>query len=309
MAEPKKTVPTPELRGEFLWDARRLARARAGAVLDVVVVETRERPRTVVGQDPEPGLPLPKNRTVRVEVALPSWLRNLPGIYQDTDEEHADFVRRFLAVQQHVALQLDEKLEAIHRYFDPRETPEGFLPWLGGWVAMALHEGWSEHRRREIIARAAEMYLIRGTCKGLKMALELFAETQAEIVEFTWPYAGFVIGQHAIIGHQSTIARPVFTTQCFVVDLPWSREDVSREKLRTIHAVIGSEKPAHAHYALRFAASREQFEEVPFWRMRHTGRLRVDARIGGQTDLPAVDDDAMAEQARREGRGEGDAAA
>ena len=73
-----------------MWDARRLAKARADATLDVVVVETRDRPKTVVGQTPAAGEPLPADKVVRVEIAQPSWIRFLPGVFQDTDEEHAD---------------------------------------------------------------------------------------------------------------------------------------------------------------------------------------------------------------------------
>ncbi len=286
----------PNLVGELLWDARRLAKARANARLEVVVVETRDRPRTVVGQIPGAGDPLGDKRLIRVEVAQPSWIRSLPGIYQDTDEEQADFLKRFLAVQQHVLLQTEEKLESIHTFFDPRETPEGFLPWLGSWVAMALHEGWSERRLREIIYRAVELYKLRGTAAGLKLALSLFAEVDAEIDEFKWPYPGFVVGQHAVIGHQSTLARPVFATQCFVVRIPAARSEVGREKLRTVHAVVETEKPAHAYYALEFLADEERFEEVPFLRLRLTGRIGVDTRIGGRSDEP---------EALEEGPGDG----
>ncbi len=283
----------PDLIGELLWDARRLARARADARLDVVVVETRDRAKTVVGQDPAPGDPLPKSRVIRVEVALPSWLRNLPGIYQDTDEEHADFLRRFLSIQQHVSLQLEEKLETIHSFFDPREAPEAFLPWLGSWVAMGLHEGWSVARRREIILRAVELYGMRGTARGLQLALELFADVQAEVEEFVWPYPGFVIGRHAVVGHRSTIARPVLATQCFVVKLPVGKSAVGRDRLRTIHAVAEAEKPAHAHYALEFREEEERFEPVPFLRPGMAGRVGVDARVGGRLDEPERDEEAM----------------
>lgn len=288
---------TPDLIGELIWDARRLAKARADAKLDVVIVETRDRAKTVVGQQPPPGAPLPANKTIRVEVAQSSWIRGLPGIFQDSDEEHADFLKRFLSIQQHVALQTDEKLESIHTFFDPRETPEKFLPWLGSWVAMSLHEGWSEARRREVIYRASEMYKLRGTAVGLKLSLRLFAEVEAEIVEFTWPYPGFVIGKHSTISHQSTIARPVFETQCFVVKLPARKSEVSREQLRTIHSVVETEKPAHAFYALEFFEEKEVFEDVPFLQMRKTGRIGVDVRIGGKSDVPAVDLEGVPDEA------------
>lgn len=294
MAETNPTpVKTPALVGELLWDARRLAKARADATLDVVVVETRDRPKTVVGQTPAAGEPLPADRVVRVEVALPSWIRHLPGVFQDADEENADVLKRFLAIQQHVALQVEEKLEGIHAYFDPRETPEPFLPWLASWLAMSLHESWTVQRRREVILRAAEMYRMRGTAAGLKLALSLFAEIDAEIVEFRWPYPGFVIGRHSVIGHRSTIARPVFETQCFVVKVPARRSALSREKLRTVHAVVEAEKPAHAHYALSFEEEVEQWPTVEFLQVGATGRVGVDARIGGASDIPEVDEEAL----------------
>jgi phage tail-like protein len=288
---------TPDLVGELLWDARRLARARADASLEVVVVETRDRPRTVVGQAPSPGEPLPEDKVVRVEVAQPSWIRNLPGLYQDSDEEQADFLKRFLAIQQHVSLQIEEKLESIHTCFDPRETPEAFLPWLASWVALGLHEGWTVARRREVIFRAAEMYKLRGTAAGLRLYLQLFAEVDAEVREFAWPYPGFVIGKHAVVGHQSTIARPVFVTQCFVVRLPVKKSEISREKLRTVHSVVEAEKPAHAHYALEFVEEQPVYEDLPFLQFGKHGRIGVDARIAGKTDVPEIDPEAAPERA------------
>lgn len=286
--DPKRT---PQLVGELLWDARKLAKARADATLDVVVVETRDRPKTIVAQTPPAGDALPDDRVIRVEVAQPSWIRFLPGVYQDADEENSDFLKRFLSIQEHVALQIEEKLEGIHSFFDPRETPEPFLPWLASWMAMSLHESWTVQRRREVIHRAAEMYKVRGTAEGLRLSLSLFAEVEAEVVEFRWPYPGFVIGRSAVIGHESTIARPVFETQCFVVKLPARKSDVSREKLRTVHAVVEMEKPAHAHYALEFEQEVETWEPVEFLTVGATGRIGVDARIGGTTDIPEWDEE------------------
>lgn len=291
-APQQRAATTPSLVGELLWDARRLAKARADATLDVMIVETRDRPKTVVGQSPAEGEPLPENKVIFVEVAMPSWIRSLPGIFQDTDEERADFLKRFLAIQQHVSLQIEERLESIHTYFDPREAPEPFLPWLASWMAMSLHESWTVQRRREVIHRAAEMYKLRGTAAGLKLSLSLFAEVDAEIVEFSWPYPGFVIGRHAVIGHQSTIARPVFETQCFVVKIPARKSEMSREKLRTVHAVVETEKPAHAHYALQFEEEVEQWPEVEFLQVGRTGTMGVDVRIGGRSDVPEFEEEA-----------------
>lgn len=280
---------TPNLVGELLWDARRLAMAHAGCTLDVRVTETRERPRTVVAQSPPPGAPLPPDRVVRVDVSMPSWVRHLPGIFQDVDEEHADFLARFLAIQQHLALQIDEAIETVHRCFDPREAPEHFLPWLASWVAMRLQEDWPEPRRREAILRAVELYRLRGTAAGLKLSLRLFAGVDVEIDEHAWPWPGFVIGRHSAIGVDSTLAPQMWRTNCFVVRLAGPRDSWSRESLRTIHAVIEAEKPAHAHYALVFATVEERFETLPFLRIGVDGRIGVDARIAGRVDEPPVE--------------------
>jgi len=149
-----------------------------------------------------------------------------------------------------------------------------------------------------VIVRATEMYKKRGTAEGLRLYLKLFAEVDAEVEEFTWPYPGFVVGAHAVIGHQSTIARPVFKTQCFVVKLPYKKSEIPREKLRTVHAVVESEKPAHAHYALEFPEETPAYDVVPFLQFGKHSRVGVDVRIAGKTDVPELDHELIAAKAQ-----------
>ena len=172
-----------------------MARRRAQATVEFRLVESREKALTVVRQIPEPGDELREPRVIKVEIASRPWIGFLPGIYQDADEEHADFLQRFLLISAHLTSGVEENLEFVHEVFDPRLTEARWLPWLASWLAMPLLEGWDEEKRREIIRRTPELYRERGTAEGLKLALRLFADVQAEIHEGEWPYPGMVIGK------------------------------------------------------------------------------------------------------------------
>jgi phage tail-like protein len=283
----------PPLLGLPIGEARRVARKRAGAKLTVKLVDSEEKQLHVVRQFPEPGDDLDDGRSIKVEIATRPWIQFLPGIYQDADEENADFLQRFLLISAHLTSGIEERLEYLHEFFDPRLTPGAFLPWLASWLAMPLLEGWDEEKRREIIQRVPELYRLRGTARGLQLALRLFADVKAEIHEGEWPYPGMVIGRSSTVGKDTVLSPPVFISQCFTVELPDKKAEISRERLRTVQALVETEKPAHAHYALVFQETEETYEAVPFLHIGKTGRIGVDARIGGAEDVPESQDEEL----------------
>jgi phage tail-like protein len=283
----------PSLLGLPLGQARRAARRHAQATLSFKLVDSEEKALTVVRQFPEAGNELPESGAIKVEIASRPWINFLPGIYQDTDEENADFLRRFLLVSAHLTSGVEENLEFVHELFDPRITDAKWLPWLASWLAMPLLEGWDEEKRREIIQRTPELYRKRGTAEGLKLALRLFADVEAEIHEGEWPYPGLVIGRSSTIGKDTVLSPPVFISQCFTVELPDGKAAISRERLRTVQALVETEKPAHAHYALVFQQVEPEYESVPYLHLGKTGRIGVDARIGGHQDVPATEDEEL----------------
>ena len=296
MAEAKlEALPpiSPPLTGLAIGAAKRLAKKRAGATLDIKMVDSEERALTVVKQFPEAGDELGDRRVIKVEIATRPWIQYLPGIYQDADEENADFLQRFLLINQHLTSGIEERLEFLHEFFDSRLTPEKYLPWLASWLAMPLLEGWDEDKRREIIQRTPELYRLRGTAAGLKLALRLFADVKAEIREGEWPYPGMVIGKSSTIGKDTTLSAPVFISQCFTVRLPEKKNEVPRERLRTVHALVETEKPAHAHYAVVFEETVPEYEAVPFLHIGKSARIGVDSRIGGLQDVPPVLDEEL----------------
>jgi phage tail-like protein len=283
----------PSLLGLPLGQARRTARRRAQATVEFKLVDSAEKALTVVRQYPEAGDEVPGSGVIKVEIASRPWIQFLPGIYQDADEENADFLQRFLLVSAHLTSGVEENLEFVHELFDPRITGAKWLPWLASWLAMPLLEGWDEEKRREIIQRTPELYRKRGTAEGLKLALRLFADVKAEIHEGEWPYPGLVIGRSSTIGKDTVLSPPVFVSQCFTVELPEGKAAISRERLRTVQALVETEKPAHAHYALVFQQVEPEYEAVPYLHVGKTGRIGVDARIGGQEDVPATQDEEL----------------
>jgi len=295
MAEQTWDTPsiTPSLMGLRLAEARRLAKKRSQATVEFKLVDSEEKALTVVRQYPEAGDELSPSRVIKVEIATRPWINYLPGIYQDADEENADFLQRFLLISAHLTSGVEENLEFVHEVFDPRITQAKWLPWLASWLAMPLLEGWSEEKRREIIQRTPELYRKRGTAEGLKLALRLFADVKAEIHEGEWPYPGLVIGRSSTIGKDTVLSPPVFISQCFTVELPDNKAEISRERLRTVQALVETEKPAHAHYALVFEETEPVYETVPFLHVGKTGRVGVDARIGGLEDAPAAQDEEL----------------
>jgi phage tail-like protein len=283
----------PPLVGLPIGEARRVARKRAGAQLWVKLVDSDDPQLHVVKQFPEPGAELREDRVVKVEIATRPWIQFLPGIYQDADEENADFLQRFLLISAHLTSGIEERLSYLHEMFDPRVTQAEFLPWLAGWLAMPILEEWDEDKRREIIQRVPELYRLRGTARGLKLALRLFAGVEAEIHEGEWPYPGLVIGKSSTIGEDTVLSPPVFKSQCFTVELPETRGEISRQRLRTVQALVENEKPAHAQYALVFQETEPVYEVVPFLHVGKTGRIGIDARIGGGEDVPATQDEEL----------------
>jgi len=102
----------------------------------------------------------------------------LPAIYQDDD-----FVQRFLGALDEVVAPVYSTIDNFETYLDPYLTPDDFLAWLAGWVGIGLDESWDDGRRRAIVARAVELYRMRGTAAGLAEQVELQTGGTVEIME------------------------------------------------------------------------------------------------------------------------------
>ena len=208
-----------------------------------------------------------------------SYLSYLPAIFQEgADQQEGLFIGRFLLAFEKVLTGLGDAdnpgleelldgipdpndsrkplLAGVQRYFNPgpypaererEQTPKEFLDWLAGWVALALRADMDELRQRDLIARSATLYQLRGTKRGLEKMIAIYTRLPPSIDELT---IAFQIGVHSRIGEDTRLdgGPPHFFK--VLLQLPQSN---AQERLRqelVARAIIDMEKPAHTYYHL-----------------------------------------------------------
>lgn len=163
-----------------------------------------------------------------------SYVDHLPAILRE-DPMLVAIVRAFEAV---LVGAVERPLAGLHRYFTPgpgpgadERAPDEFLPWLAGWLGLALRPEWDGETRRRFIAAAAELYRLRGTRAGVRLALELYVgdPTAVRIHEFTAPPHFFQVEIAERTSDPAALAR---TDRC-------------------VRALVEQTKPAHAVFGLR----------------------------------------------------------
>jgi len=147
------------------------------------------------------------------------YLRYLPAIFQENE-----FLGRYLRIFETIWEPLEWRQNHINLYFDPRTCPPSFLPWLAGWLDMAVNPYWPESRVRRLIAEAADLYRWRGTAYGLKRLIEVVTGLMPTITE--------------------NPAQP------FVFHISLSIPPNSDVDARLIDDLVRTHKPAHAGYIL-----------------------------------------------------------
>jgi phage tail-like protein len=129
-------------------------------------------------------------------------------------------------------------------YLDPALTPQDFLPWLAGWVGVLINERWSEERQRGFAARAVELYLWRGTARGIATAVEVYAGVRPEIEESG--ATGW--------GRQPGGEIPGEDTPRLVVRLPAS--DAVEVDEDSLSRIVADAKPAHVPHTVELVRRR-----------------------------------------------------
>lgn len=115
-----------------------------------------------------------------VESPRVSLRRYLPAVF-GADEQSADFTDRLLAVYDATLRSVESKIDGFAKYLDPlsaptprgREDTPDFLGFLASWIGLTLVREWPEARRRHFVKRAASLYPLRGTPRGLHAQLLL----------------------------------------------------------------------------------------------------------------------------------------
>jgi phage tail-like protein len=102
----------------------------------------------------------------------------LPAPYLDDD-----LAQRMMEALDEVLAPVFCTLDNLEAYFDPELAPEDFVHWLAAWVGMDLDETWSDERRRRSVAQAVELFTWRGTTRGIRELVSIYAGVEPEIVE------------------------------------------------------------------------------------------------------------------------------
>ena len=151
-------------------------------------------------------------------------------------------------------------LEGIDRYFDPgpdyptdpvkvkdyNRAPSEFLGWLAGWVALALRDDWTDDHKRKFIAKAVQLYRLRGTKAGVIQFVQTY--TGGPPIEISEQGAQFQLGVHSQIGVDTVLdsGTPFF----FRVTLTSSDPVGFQKQIDIVTALIEMQKPAHTSFSL-----------------------------------------------------------
>jgi phage tail-like protein len=172
-----------------------------------------------------------------VTVQTSSYVQYLPTPYQGDF-----FLGRFLQIFESILSPVEQTVDGVANYFDPRLTPTEFLPWLASWLGIELNENWTIEQRRELLTKAADLLRRQGTRRGMREYLRLYLGEAPLIVE---NFSGLRLGQDSLMGINSRIgALEPHTIEVTVV----SDHEIDEQVVR---AIIESQKPTHVAYALQ----------------------------------------------------------
>lgn len=165
---PASVAPTGSAASdaEFDWQT---ARDPADALLDDAEGRYLGLELELVGTDATS----PRVSSVRAYLPRQSYLRHLPAIY-DTEREDRSFLERYLSVFESMFVDVEAGIESVPEVLDPGGVPPEFVGWLGSWLASETDSAWPTAARREFLARASELYRLRGTPAGLVETVRIY---------------------------------------------------------------------------------------------------------------------------------------
>ncbi len=171
---------------------------------------------------------------------------------------------------------LEEIIDNIELYFNPQQTPEEFLPWLAGWVALSLRDDWQVEVKRAFIRQIVGLYYKRGTKAGLIEILKIYLKNAGfgETVEVFDRFDNF--------------------PNYFQVQLTLNDRDPDKywRQAKIAQAIIDREKPAQTFYSLKILiptmqlTTRSQPDEVTI----------INQTVTAEAEMPLVSPQAISEE-------------
>lgn len=181
-------------------------------------------------------------------------LEYLPAIYQEDP-----FIGQFLSAFEKILLGreddvifhnkgVEKTIDGLAVLFDPKETPEEFLPWLAKWTALSLRADLNVTKQGHFLANIIQLYRWRGTKKNLQDLLELFTVGVPDVNEAG--AADMQIGVNSTIGKDTYIGGGPQHFFYVNISLPRADPEVQLRQREIAKALIELEKPAHTFYEL-----------------------------------------------------------
>lgn len=193
--------------------------------------------------------------TARSAIAVSArgrYLQLLPALYAEDE-----LMGRFLMLFESFVAPIEQIIDLLPYYFDPRIAPVDMLPWLASWVGLVLDERLPEKRRRRLLLAAARLFRQRGTRQGLTEYLEICTEGRARIVEHRSSNLhlsgtarlgpGIALGR-GNVPHTFTVTLRLPPASTSVDAAERERREAERRHL--IEGILSAEKPAHTRYTL-----------------------------------------------------------
>lgn len=128
------------------------------------------------------GRHTPRLTRLRIDLPRQTSLDQLPMVFRDSPEAE-DFSERFLALFDSFLDDVDEQITRMPALLDADGVPDGMLPWLGGFLDIAMDPAWDAARRRRLLQAAPKLYRMRGTVDGMRAALRLVFDLDPVIRE------------------------------------------------------------------------------------------------------------------------------
>lgn len=159
--------------------------------------------------------PLPLSTT------LPTMLREDP------------FAQQLCAGLDEVLAPVLMSLDAFSAYLDLSTAPADLLPWLGYWLGMDVDPDEDLDLQRQLLASASDLHAIRGTRRGIELALEAALGVDVQVSETGG----------CVWTTQPGTALPGEPRPAIVVSVDSTEDDpIDAERL---DALVGQIKPAH----------------------------------------------------------------
>ena len=178
-------------------------------------------------------------------------LHLLPEIYQD-QPSLAAFLEPFETILfgagSDEPKSIDRVIAGLPELLDPLVAPDSYLPWLAGWVGLALHPDLDAARRRMLIQHASALYRRRGTKAGIEELLRIVTGNSVVVAEpeIKTLQVGFSrVGETTRLGGE----RPHYFE--VRIAMPVSLEAGARARIERIaRAFLDQAKPAYTQYTL-----------------------------------------------------------